>query len=110
MCLAIPGSETIRNDWRTLQNHQQQRPTPQRVTGNRIPVDCASNLRPKVEAKDAAVGEEEVVEGDEERLAYDRVDGPQRLRDLRAAARRSSAHHQPREQRGGELPRRAQLG
>jgi hypothetical protein len=64
-----------------------------------------AHLRAKVEAKDAAVGEEEVVQGHEEGLAHDRVDRPHCLRDLRAASARY-----PGEQRGGELPRRAQLG
>jgi len=67
------------------------------------------HLRAKVEAKDAAVGEEEVVQGHEEGLTHDGVDRPECLWDLWAATRRASARH-PGEQRGGELPRRAQLG
>ena len=75
---------------------------------DRVPAFCV-HLRAKVEAKDAAVGEEEVVQGHEEGLPHDGVDRPHCLRDLRAAARRARARH-PCEQRGGELPRRAQLG
>uniref|UniRef100_A0A0A9FIT0 Uncharacterized protein n=1 Tax=Arundo donax TaxID=35708 RepID=A0A0A9FIT0_ARUDO len=66
-------------------------------------------LRTKVEAKDAAVGEEEFIQRKEERLSNDRIQRSHSLRNLRPPARRTSAR-QPREQRGGELPRRPELG
>jgi hypothetical protein len=67
------------------------------------------HLGAEVESEDAAVGEEEVIQRQEEGLAYDRIERSQSLRNLRPPARRTGAR-QPRKQRGGELPRRAQLG
>uniref|UniRef100_A0A0A9AH21 Uncharacterized protein n=1 Tax=Arundo donax TaxID=35708 RepID=A0A0A9AH21_ARUDO len=76
---------------------------------SRIRHNKKRHLRTKVEAKDAAVGEEEFIQRKEERLSNDRIQRSHSLRNLRPPARRTSAR-QPREQRGGELPRRPELG
>lgn len=70
--------------------------------------DDDERLGPEVEAKEAAVGEEVVVERQE-----DGVPGRQRprhLRQRRAPARRRAPAQHLREQPGRELPRRTQLG
>lgn len=63
------------------------------------------HLRAEIEAKDAAIGKEEIIERDEESLPCHRTHRPHRLRYLRSAATGDLG-----EQRGGELPRWAELG
>ena len=84
-------------------------------TGSLLPTSLSppawlADLRAKVESEDAAVGEEEVVEWDEEGMSHDGVERAHGLRDLRAPARGAAGARQPCEQRGGELPGRSQLG
>lgn len=71
--------------------------------------DNKKRLGPKVEAKDAAVGEEEVVERQEEGLPSDGRQRPNRLRQLRPLPRAGATARGLGEQRGGQLPRRAEL-